>query len=321
MRNDGSQTNNQRPDGMSSTNRNQRFWSNLGLTLFFCAAAFLLAFFVWFVLIRRSAAPRIAKLQSTRDELQSVVDRLNDGERQLGVDKQVVIDLLHHCRSVEDIPDFQGGQVIARHNGPGRLRIYVPAGSHTLEIACTWKPSKTRKQTQNGIETEEAKVACLVGEKTKSMPLLPSAGYWFEVETERKGGPIRWEVTSNRPDFETQSAVVPFDGFSHTGATWSGSGVVQPPTRVSRLGRGGGPFTAPAKKGVQLMDSALLGSREDVHHEVRFDLRLISDGPPTVSAREAQRLISLKRGGLLESYNGDGNYKIRLPSAPQTDTD
>jgi hypothetical protein len=188
--------------------------------------------------------------------------------------------------------------------------MYVPEGSHTLEISSTWKPGPTPGASPD-VDADEAESA---GEKTWRVPLLPACGYWFKLAADRKGGSIQWELTGNHPDFKTQTETVPLDGFSRQGSSWSGSDVlVLFPNQIERVSTNELKAVAMSRPGVRLMRAAFRGRRHERTYEVRFVVRLLSDGPACVSASDAQRFIVTGKEDLLQPYKGGGKYEIQLP--------
>jgi len=290
------------------TNR-QHLRRAVGLAAYLCVAAVLLALVAHFALIRRSTGREIASLESTRDKLRAITDRLETERKQADSDKRVVLNLLGQCRAAEDIPHLRGNRVVARRQGFERLCMYVPEGSHTLEISSTWKPGPTR-DTSPDVDADEAGPT---GEKTWTVPLLPACGYWLKFVSDRKGGPIQWELTSNHPDFRTQMETVPLDGFSHQGSSWSGSGVVLFPNQIEQFSISRLKAAATSSPGVNLTKATLRGRRHERQYEVRFVVRLLSDGPACVSASGAQSLI-LGQEDLLLPYKGGGKYEVNTPN-------
>ena len=292
---------------MKPTNPHQRLRKAIGLGAFLCLAIVLLAAITYVVMIRQSNAHEIAKLESTRDSLQVIADRLETEANQAENGKRVVLSLFRHCRTAKDIPDLQSNRIVARRQSFERLCIYVPEGSHTLEIKSTWKPTST----QDPSTEEDVPADAGAGKKTWNLPLLPACGYCLKLSADRKGGPIQWELTSNHPEFKTQTGTVPLDGFSHRGSSWSGSeDVVQFPNQIERLSIGELKTTAKPRLGINLMNTTLRGPRDDQQYEVSLTVRLLSDGPACVSASEAQRIIILGQENLLLPYEGGGKYDI-----------
>lgn len=126
---------------MSSLPRHQRLRRTVGIAAFLGVAAVLLAVFARFESIRRATGREIASLSGPRDRLQVIADRLESQGRQAESDRRVLLNVLRLCRSAEDIPDLRGNRVVAHHQGLEKLCLYVPEGSHRLEISSIWKPA------------------------------------------------------------------------------------------------------------------------------------------------------------------------------------
>ena len=285
--------------------RQQSIRKAIGVVAFACVGAVLLVLVAHFTLMRRSTGREIVSLESARDKLQVIVERLETERNQAESEKRIVLNVLANCRIAEDIPDFQTNRVVARRQGLEKLCIYVPEGSHTLKILCKWKPTPSQ-----GTSTKDD-VPAGAGEKTWSVPLLPACGYCLTFDTDRKGGPIQWELTSNQPQFKTQAETVPFEGFSHQGSSWSGSDVVQFPNQIERFTIVELEAAAKVRPGVNLLDATLLGKHHDQPYELSINVRLLSDGPACVSATDAQRIIVMGRADLLLPYEGGGKYLLR----------
>jgi hypothetical protein len=296
---------------MNPSSRHYGFPKVIGLAAFLGVTAVLLALVAHFTLNRRSTGREIASLESTRDRLQEMAERLTAEGEQAERDKRIVLDLLRNCRVAEDIPNLQCNRIVARHLGLEKLCVYVPKGSHSLEISSTWRP----RGMQDPSTEVDGRAVAGAGEKTWNVPLFPASGYYLTFASDRKGGPIHWELKSNHPEFKTQAEAVPVDGFSHQGSSWSGSDVVQFPNQIERFSTDELEAKAKARSGVNLMNATLYGSRLDQQYEVVLNVRILSVGPACVSATEAQRVIILRREDLLLPYQGGGKYEIRSPIA------
>lgn len=297
---------------MPVTNRYPSLRRALGFVVFFVVAAALLAATAHFASLHRATAREVTSLQEKRDHLQKIAHRLQTERDQAESDERVIMEVLRHCRTAEDIPDFQSKLVVSQHHGIEKLCLYVPEGSHTLEISSSWKPAGS----PNEAAEEAADEAHPSGEKTWNIPLLGASGYRLSVASERNGksGPVRWELTSNHSDFETRTETIPLDGFSHRGGSYSVTDVIQFPNQVDRLSIGSLKAAPASPPGLHLMDAKLRGLRDDQQYQITFAVRLLSDGPACVSASDAQRLIILGREDLLLPYEGGGKYELRPPS-------
>lgn len=140
---------------------------------------------------------------------------------------------------------------------------------------------------------------------------IPASGYRLTVISERKSGPVRWELTSNHSKFEPHTQAIPLDKFSHLGGRWAVTDVIQFPNQIDRFAVGRLKIAPQSPPGVNLMDAKLRGSRDGLQYEITFTVRLLSDGPVCVSATDAQRLIILGRKDLLLPYKGGGKYDLK----------
>jgi hypothetical protein len=291
---------------MNSTGRYQPLRKAHGWAMFLSLAIVFLATVAHFAMIRRSLGREIVTLERTHDRLHVMADRWATEAKQAEFDRRVVAGFLRHCRTVEDIPDYQGNRIVARRQSLETLILYVPAGSHRLEISSTWQPSSS---------LEPAKVdepaGAGSGEKNWSVPLLPCCGYLLRLVPDRQGAPIKWELTCNHAEFKTQSESIPLDGFMHSGSSWSGTDVVQFPNQIdwSIISKIRKTATMP-DRGIDLMEATLRGPVDNQPYEVTLKVRLNSDRPVCVTASEAQRMIMLKREFALLPYEGGGKYTI-----------
>jgi hypothetical protein len=69
------------------------------------------------------------------------------------------------------------------------------------------------------------------------------------------------------------------------------------------------------------MDLTLSGRCGDLPCQVELRVHLVSDGPATVTAHDAQRLIVLGRKELLMPYQGEGRYQLRTKDETTTRED
>jgi hypothetical protein len=257
--------------------------------------------------VRSSAEREAAALTKTRDRLKALADRIEAGRAQADREKRTVSNVFRLARSADEIPGLQGDRVVAAHQGHERLCLYVPAGPHALEISTVWKLQETASQPG---ETGQYVSA---GEKAWSVPLLPACGYFFKFEADRKSGPVHWQLTSNHPEFQAQSQTVPVEGFVQRGSSWSGGDVVLFPNQIERFTLAELEAAAASHPGLPLMDAALNGVIDGRPGKVEVKVRLRSDAPACVSAADAQRVIVLGRGELLQPYQGGGKYDLRSP--------
>jgi hypothetical protein len=298
---------------MNTVRRHQNRRKAVGLAAAGLAAA-LLILSAYLESVRRSAGREVSRLEKARDTLQATADRLEAERRKAETDKGIVLNVLGQCRSAEDIPDLPGDRVVARRQGMEKLCIYVPAGSHTLVISSKWKRTETPNQSADANEA----VTAPDGEKIWRVPLQGNCGYFLQLVSDRRGGPMQWELTSNHPDFQTHAETVPVDGFSHQGSSWSGADIVQFPNQIQGFSIPELEAATTAPAGVNLMSTKLNGVCHDQPCEISFDVQVLSDAPACVSATDAQRIIIMGRADLLDPYEGSGKYTLRAANSAQS---
>lgn len=286
------------------TGRSQ-FARKFRLAAFFGIAALLVVLAVRFTLSFRAAAREAASLETRRDELQTIADRLEQGRRQAELDRRIVTSLLGLCRSEEDIPDLQGNRVAGQAQDLEQLRFYAPTGTHTLEVSYKWK-SKTASTA-----TPEKPADAEAGEQDWSVPLLPEAGYFLTLTSDRNGGPVGWKLTSNHAEFEMRTETAPIEGFSQRGSSWSGLDVLLFPNQIDRFTTSELDAKRAAPPGLRLLSGKLDGVCQGEPFEIAIEAYLKSSGPACVSASEAQRIVILNRGDVLRPYTGGGKYALR----------
>jgi hypothetical protein len=287
---------------MNSTNKNSRLRTTIGLGMFAFATGGLLVVIAYLSSIRLFIGRQITELEKQRDELQAVADRMQKDDDQIRSDKRVLLDLLRHCRTAEDIPAMGGERIVTTHCGDDVMRFYVPEGSHAFELTSTWQPA---------VDTSDSPIAIPAGDKTWTVPLLPASGYCFAVKSDRESGPIEWELTGNHPEFDTQTGAVPLVAFSNRSSSWSGSGTVLFPNQLQHFSTLDLENAAKVVSGIEILRSSLSGPNDGVQYDVTFHARIISAGRACISASDAQREISLGQEKLLMPYEGSGKYDIR----------
>ncbi len=288
------------------TKRSGSMGRMIGWTLFGLSTVALCWVAIWAYSLRRSAADEIAVLQRNRAQLQEMSARLVSGAGQADGHKRVIQNVFRHCRAAEDIPVLGGERIVGYHHGFGQLGIYVPEGSHRIEVSFKWKT------TLNSGSAADPDTLPEKGEKNWSVPLLPASGYWFELQTERTAGPVGWELTGNHPEFQKRSEILPIDKFAHRSSSWSGSDAVHFPNQIPPLLGYGLKDPASIRPGFELMDASLRGPSDGGQLEIAAVVRIVSDAPPCVSAKDAIHLIVRGKGDLLMPYEGGGKYSIRV---------
>jgi hypothetical protein len=286
--------------------RQRAMATTIKVGLFLVLAAGSLAVTAYCTSLQRALGRDFADRTAVRNELQASEDRLEKGRVQADQDKHIVLNVLGQSRSADDIPDLPGNRVVVRRQGMENLLIFVPQGSHTLAISSSWKPTPadTPAARADGAQPAEG------GEKEWRVPLLESSGYLFHLESNRTGGMIRWELTSNHPEFPSHEETLPIESFSHRGSSWSASDTIRFSNEIRWNSIDDLLAATTDPPGEQLMETKLTGLRRDRPFEVVLEVRIFSDAPACVSASDAQRIIALGRADLLGPYTENG-YRLR----------
>ena len=243
---------------------------------------------------------------------------------QVTQDSKAIKDFLGHCKSVEDIPPFQGQHVITHEENlqhGDNLFFHIPEGEHQLEVTLqtTFKSLGATVGQPAGNKPTET--------KTWMVPLLAESGYKFELLFPVQTEGLKWRLSSNHPDFIAREEITLVQG----------SRVTTGPKRLRVGGYGDDdifyinqPSTQGLLGGRKLKDwkqlaaiplpRTLLRIRDNYQSdddqkaitEVTLDIKLRSEGPTTVSARLAADILRLGGENLLMPYEAGGRYELRL---------
>lgn len=286
------------------------------------------------LIIRNKERARVVSEQVARSE-QKLRELLSTESmrEQAKQDSDALDDFLQHCRSADDIPDFDGPYVIAHRDG-SRLVYHVPEGKHQLEISVyrleisDYRLLKLTNPLQNqsvGIRPTK--------ENTWMVSLRGDTGYLFEVISDREAQHLRWDLSANNPEFESRKETMRMGAF---GRVWVGalervrervriqrSPIFYPNQAQSRemylraRVYGSDPITEWEKSAAtpppMVLFSDLWRSKtgNDAGAGIRIDVTLISEGPTQVAATDAADIIRLWRSDLLMPYAGGGKYELR----------
>ena len=244
-------------------------------------------------LSERGVSEQLAQSEETLRQLKGIREQREQERR----DKDVVGDLLALCRSAEDIPSFQSDQVIVgRHYR--RMRLYVPAGKHRLEISTI---NVDQKQTflrwySHNYDGES--------EQTWSISVPGNSRYMLELigDSALEG----WKLTGSDPAFEPRQEAVSstFDG------VMSGTGVSvfypnQRPSDARGLSLQDAASHPPPLRLFRTGDFKVNG---DTQKEFFIAVKLYSEGPATIQATDAIGVID---SDLLMPYRGGGKFELR----------
>jgi len=259
----------------------------------------------------------LREAEQSVNELQTRVAELRQAELQLAAtreqshkDRLVIFDLLQQCRVADDIPTFTGHQLFLQHRGAAGFALWVPDGKHQLRIDATLTtPSPSQKNgSQGDVERKVEKLSW-------NVDLLPSTGYLFDLESDRKGAPVTWTMTAGNRAFEVRSETAPVEGFRSKGWSYSGSNLAAFPGQV-RYTYTIDDLVAVAKDppDVRLYDLKLNGrDAENNSIEIVFQATLISDAPARIGGSNAISILVRRRPDLLGPYQGGGYFDLQPP--------
>jgi hypothetical protein len=282
-----------------------------------CIAVFLIFLIIRITKPTRVVSEQVARSEKRLRELLSTQAELKSMRDQADQDRNAVDDFLQHCRSAEDIPDFQGEHVIAYRN-VSRLACYVPEGKHQLEISAVWELKPTNPPQNQPAANEPKK------EKTWVVSLSGNTGYVLEVVTDPEAQLVRWELSANNPEFESRKETVLAGDFELGSYVTVGRNPMVYPNQVQEFEVGLRASAYGTDRITQWEEYAkerptlgLFGrrwkSKTGSGTEIRISAKLFSEGPAHVSATDAVSIITLQRSDLLMPYKGGGKYELRAP--------
>jgi hypothetical protein len=284
-----------------------------------CIAVFLIFLIIRITKPTRVVSEQVARSEKRLRELLSTQAELKSMRDQADQDRNAVDDFLQHCRSAEDIPDFQGEHVIAYRN-VSRLACYVPEGKHQLEISAVWELKPTNPPQNQPAANEPKK------EKTWVVSLSGNTGYVLEVVTDPEAQLVRWELSANNPEFESRKEIVLAGDFERGSAVIVGRRPMVYPNQVQEdqvalraSVYGTDRITQWEESAIAPTTLGLFNSRwksktgSGPGTEIRISAKLFSEGPAHVTATDAVSIITLQRSDLLMPYKGGGKYELRAP--------
>ena len=180
--------------------RGERLRETVVLTVLGCFGVILIlliirsSFEVW------QAKQQVEVQQSHLVKLKAAETKRKAASEQAEIDKRLVFDLLGQCRAASDIPNLAGNQLFAQHRSNTGFVLWVPQGSHRLEISVAVSFRSTNKGKNESAARED--VEDEVKKYDWTIPLLGASGYMFDLKSDRKGGPVTWTLTANHVDFE-----------------------------------------------------------------------------------------------------------------------
>lgn len=222
----------------------------------------------------------LRKLKGKQADLEAKKKQFREQREQERRDKDVVGELLALCRSAEDIPSFQSDQVIVgRHYR--RMRLYVPAGKHRLEISTINVDQKHTflRWYSHNYDGES--------EQTWSISVPGNSRYMLELigDNALEG----WKLTGSDPAFEPRQEAVSstFDGvMSSTGVS-----VFYPNQRPSDARGLSLQDAASHPPPLRLFRTGDFKVNGDTQKEFFIAVKLYSEGPATIQATDAIGVI------------------------------
>ncbi len=291
--------------------KSNRMRTAIGLAAFILPAAILVAIIATLASMRAGMRSEIALQKANRDKVQSETHQIRDDALQLQKDRAKILDVLKQCRAADDVPALGGQRIAAAHRGLEHVVLYVPEGSHTLEISTAWqedRPAASNKADQEAHESDSPST----GDHTWQFPLQPSSGYLLKTKSDRSKHSILWQLTGSHPEFEAKQATLPLEEFRHVGSSWSGSGIVTFPNPVLNPRSLLLSNSSVATAGVTICQGTMTGLVGEVSYKVTITIKVLTDGPPNISASAAQRAMKSGLESHLLRYCGDGRYEIHM---------
>lgn len=272
---------------------------------FSCTLVTLVGGLIWTTTTRRSLANKIRMLQSDRVALQTDLNEREKEAEQASRDQELALEVLGHCRTADDIPDFKGERILSRLVNGEKLVFYVPKGEHELNVTVTVESTPT-EDSADKVPVE----ALPQGKQTWSVPLVPGHGYILSTARDsKKKQPLEWTLESNSPEFEPLRKRINAPEIRQTGASWSGKKCVDFPNRIELRfilgGSGKQSLTGPLAVG----SWTRFGVDDGIKVKLGFDISISSTGPPVISASDVKTLRGIQRDELVGEYLGGGRYR------------
>lgn len=242
----------------------------------------------------------LRQLQAKQAKLIAKEDRLRQQREQAERDKLVTCELLAHCRSAEDLPDFQSDHVIASKTG-STLILYVPAGEHRLEISTITSNNKSSVDRWKA-GRDEAEI-----NQTWNATLSGDTVYMLELIGDDATEVTAWKLTASDPVFEPRLEFVSPTGIDKRD-TYGLNFVLYPNQRPSWVRK---PLQEAASNPPPLPIFYTCEYKVDGNKGKMFFIgaKLYSEGPATVKATDAGSLLE---SDLLMPYQGGGKYELRV---------
>ncbi|MGB1926243.1 MAG: hypothetical protein ACPHL6_06915 [Rubripirellula sp.] len=258
---------------------------------------------------------RLQTLSLRNDQLNARKTEMREGLIRNG---RVIESFFANCRSVEDIPLFNGQHVIRCEKSTKQSRqlfVYVPSGKHQLQVVCQ-KTATTKQFQAAGRQPTQ--------EESWIVPLVGESSYLFELIYSEQRGEFDWILSSNHPSVTTQKQTVSLQGFRSKNQTHNlqmrDDNIFytnQPDLswfyfKREKLTEWEKLATKPVPRNLlRVIENYQSDRDEKLLTEVTVDVRLISEGPISVPASRVSDLIRLGGERLLMPYQGGGKYELR----------
>ncbi|MBL8891509.1 MAG: hypothetical protein JNL67_16130 [Planctomycetaceae bacterium] len=269
---------------------------------------------------RRDLQMEIAAKETRLTQLKRLQEQLESSRQTVAYDRQVITDFLRLCRDAKDLPSWTCDRILASNNGFENLCLYVPDGRHSLVITARWN------------FTDNPELNKSENTKTWRIPLLPKSGYWWQILSEQESESVGWVLTSNHPDFHTQTATLPVTGFDGSGMSQrSNNKVISYPNELEDAYQAIRNKAPHPDQGVEVFNLVLHGNStlpveantgenpatsntQQLATAIEFTSRIESEGPLVVPATDVDLFYIL--GSPFElNYLGDGKYAIEMRKA------
>lgn len=286
--------------------------------LFFCSLVTLLAGHGWTFATRRSLHARVEELQHEHLGLKRTAAQWKAERSQAECDKDFVLKIFRHCRSGEDIPQLGGDRIVSNLIDSNSIAFYVPRGGHKLVINASWEPLPAT--ASSGVSIDEPPAAALpaaidvalVGKQSWTIDLIGEGGYFFAVpENFRKQVKLKWDLSSNAAEFETQSQSLPLPLLGTKGTSWRRFRIAEFPNQAN--------FQSLFNRSTNAIVPQPLGIGKWTNHvqidqaewRVRFEMEIVSDSPSVISASTVESLLRFNRPRRwISGYLGGGRYSV-----------
>ncbi|MCA9197059.1 MAG: hypothetical protein KDA87_05945 [Planctomycetales bacterium] len=195
----------------------RRTWSTASLLAVEFVCLFLIVlvgFNVFSTMELQKARKRLRLVQAELEQRNDVLQRKRDGLAQVARDKQLILEVLRSCRTVDDIPNFDDSPFLAAIMRSGTNHdavFYVPNARSRLNVEINWK-SLESADDDSGMENSH---------QTWDVALVPNSGYIVSIPIDSKRIASHWTIEGNSPQSKLQSIPLPLSDFQPRSWSWS----------------------------------------------------------------------------------------------------